>query len=276
MVRRDGALVEVSWGEAIAAAADAIRSATAAVAERGRRDRRRGAHERGPVPLGPAPEGGGSAPTTWTPSWATASTPPSSPRCRARRSTTRHIARVVLVLAGDLEAELPVLFLRLRQAAAREVHGARRARRRRAPASREVSHASVRVRPGDAPDRSRRSSATPRPRTTARRAPRGRGLRRRTSSTRARAAHPGRRRRPRGRASGVRTSPSRAAVIEEAIRRLARALPKARFLVALRRGNVAGAIDLGLAPGCCRGASRSTTGGPGSLTAGGRTSRARP
>lgn len=40
-----------------------------------------------------------------------------------------------------------------------------------------------------------------------------------------------------------------ATVIDEAARRLLRGLPSATFLVALRRGNVAGALDMGLAPG---------------------------
>ena len=35
----------------------------------------------------------------------------------------------------------------------------------------------------------------------------------------------------------------------EAVRNLAAALPKATFLPALRRGNVFGALDMGLAPG---------------------------
>ena len=38
-------------------------------------------------------------------------------------------------------------------------------------------------------------------------------------------------------------------VAAEALRTLADALPEARFLPALRRGNVFGALDMGLAPG---------------------------
>jgi len=41
-------------------------------------------------------------------------------------------------------------------------------------------------------------------------------------------------------------------VAAEAVRALAAALPKATFLPALRRGNVFGALDMGLAPGCSR------------------------
>ncbi len=40
-------------------------------------------------------------------------------RCRARRSTKRRTARVVVTLTGDLREELPILFLRLRESAVR-------------------------------------------------------------------------------------------------------------------------------------------------------------
>ena len=50
-------------------------------------------------------------------------------------------------------------------------------------------------------------------------------------------------------------------VVAEAVRVLAAALPKATFLPALRRGNVFGALDMGLAPGCCPAGSASRRAG---------------
>jgi len=245
MVRRDGELVAVAWGEAIAAAAEAIRAAT----------------KNGPGGVGSI---GGAALTNegqylWArllkgvvrtdnvdaqlgdgfdPLLAAA-----LPRATIDDATS---AATVLVIAGDLESELPVLFLRLRGAA-----GSKQVRIVELASSptrlAEVADVSVRVRPGDAPDVVAALLGDD------------------AASTRL-AAHP-----EGAAADDVQLAAARAAlptdgeglvvvvgrpnvaesplVIEDAVRRLARQLPKARFLVALRRSNVAGAIDLGLVPG---------------------------
>ena len=67
---------------------------------------------------GPSWPRASSAPTTSTPSWATASTPSSCSGCRRPPSTEACAATTVLLLGPDLKEELPVLFLRLRHAAA--------------------------------------------------------------------------------------------------------------------------------------------------------------
>ncbi|HEV3214051.1 MAG TPA: NADH-quinone oxidoreductase subunit NuoG [Acidimicrobiales bacterium] len=245
MVRRDGVLVEVTWGVALAEAARAIDDARAA----------------GPDALGAI--GGAALTNEGQYLWArllkgvvrTDSVDAqlgdgldpmlvsALPRATIDDAAS---ARCVLTLAGDLETELPVLFLRLRQAALAKsttivelVTAASRLG--------EVAHASVRVRPGDAPD------------TVA--ALLGDGA----AASRLRAHPEG------AAADGVQLDLARSAipsdgdglvvvvgrpnvaeasgVLEAAIRRLVRGLPKARFLVGLRRANVAGAIDLGLVPG---------------------------
>ena len=95
-----------------------------------------------------------------------------------------------------------------------------------------------------------RSPATTPRRTRPGHAPRGRRASRRSSSSAARAVlaeHPG--------GEGVVVVAGRPSYAEsgevaaEALRVLAAALPKATFLPALRRGNVFGALDMGLAPG---------------------------
>ena len=245
MVRRDGVLVEVPWGEALAEAARVLVAASKA------------------SPDGLGAIGGAALTNEAQYLWARllkgvlrtdcvdaqlgdgldAALVSALPRATIDDATS---ARCVLTMAGDLEHELPVLFLRLRQAALAKqttlvelvTAGSRLA---------EVAHASVRVRPGDAPDTVAAllgdEAATGRLRAH----PEGAAADA-IQLDLARAAIP-----PDG--DGLVVVVGRpnvaegAAVVEAAVRRLARALPKARFLVALRRGNVAGALDLGLAPG---------------------------
>jgi NADH-quinone oxidoreductase subunit G len=244
MARRDGVLVEVPWGEAIAEAARAIREATTS----------------SPSGLGSI---GGAALTNegqylWTRllkgvvrtdsvdaqlgDGLDATLVAALPRATIDDAAS---ARCTLLLAGDLEHELPVLFLRLRQAALARSTSLVELATTRTRLS-EVCHASVRVRPGDAPDTvatllgdaSAAGRLLSHPEGPAADA---------DELDRASAALP---------ADGdglvvVVGRPNVAessAVVEAAVRRIARALPKARFLVALRRGNVAGALDLGLAP----------------------------
>ena len=245
MVRRGGELVEATWGEAIAAAADAIRDATAD-----------GPHRIGAI--------GGAACTNeaqylWSrllkgvvrtdsvdaqledgldPTLVAA-----LPRATIDDATT---AACCLVLTGDLEHELPVLFLRLRQAA---LAGTTTLLELATVPSRisEVAMTTVRVRPGDAPDTVDALLGDHAAATRLRTHPEGPAAD--TSALdRARAAIP-------DQGDGLvvvvgRTNVAESgAMVEAAIRRLATALPRARFLVALRRANVAGAIDLGLVPG---------------------------
>ena len=158
-------------------------------------------------------------------------------------------ARTVLLLTGDVREELPVLFLRLRQAA---VSGATSlvelsprptpltahaavSLRTRPGAVVEVVEALLSDRPPDAPGTSTRGPAE------AADLARGGALLRSGDGD-----APG---------SGVVVVLGRpslaehAGVVASAARRLAAALPGARFLPALRRGNVMGALELGMAPG---------------------------
>jgi len=245
MVRRDGELVEVPWGEAIAAAAAAITAATAD----------------GPSGVGAI---GGAALTNegqylWArllkgvvgtdsvdaqlgdgidPVLAAA-----LPRATIDDAAT---ATTVLVLAGDLEAELPVLFLRLRKAArTKQVQLVELSSTPTRLSS--VAHAAIRVRPGDAPEvvAALLGDAAAAGRLAAH--PEGAAA----DEARFEAARQALPDRGHGLVVviGRPNVAESALVIEDAIRRLARALPDARFLVGLRRGNVAGAIDLGLVPG---------------------------
>ena len=64
------------------------------------------------------------------------------------------------------------------------------------------------------------------------------------------------------------------AFVADAALAMSEVWPKARFLPALRRGNVMGALDMGLSPGVLPGsASASTTAGRGSSRGGDRSRR---
>jgi NADH-quinone oxidoreductase subunit G len=245
LVRRGGDLVEVPWSEAIATAADAIRRATSS------------------TPEGVGAIGGASLTNEAQYAWARllkglvgtdnvdaqlgdgldAALVAALPRATIADAVG---ARTVVLLTGDLDHELPVLFLRLRAAA----RAAKVALVELAPHETALSkdcRASIRVRPGEAPDvvaallgddaAASRLAAHPEGAATAP------GV---LASARAEIPADG---------DGVVVVLGRpnvaesAAVVEEAARRLLAGLPKASFLPALRRGNVAGAIDMGLAPG---------------------------
>jgi NADH-quinone oxidoreductase subunit G len=154
-------------------------------------------------------------------------------------------ARVVLVLAGDVREELPVLFLRLRAAA---LGGATTIVEICAEESSLTDYAAVslRARPGDVlglaealcgtgspPDHPQGALIAPAQLAEVRSLLRGEG----------------------GNGSGVVVLLGRPSLAEHgdvvaaAARRLAAELPAARFLPALRRGNVMGALELGMAPG---------------------------
>ncbi len=245
MVRRDGELVEVAWGEAIRAAADAIRAATAT------------------SPDGVGSIGGAALTNEAQYLWARLlkgvigtdnvdaqlgdGLDPVVVAALPRATIDDAVrAACVLVLAGDLDSELPVLFLRLRQAAIEKSTVLVELASSRTQLS-EVSHATLQLRPGDAPDVAAALLGD--------QAARGR-LSSHSEGAAADAAA------LEAAAGAIPTDgdglvivvgrPNLAeapSVIEAAVRRLAAALPKARFLIALRRANVAGAIDMGLVPG---------------------------
>jgi NADH-quinone oxidoreductase subunit G len=156
-------------------------------------------------------------------------------------------APVLITLAGDLREELPVLFLRLREA----VKGATTLIELAAAptALTPLSSASLALRPGEAPlvagalcgDTGAATALDAHPEGSA---VSGDAL---TTARNVLAAHPD--------GEGVvivlgRPSYAESGeVVAEAARVLAHALPKATFLPALRRGNIFGALDMGLTPG---------------------------
>ncbi|HET8990942.1 MAG TPA: NADH-quinone oxidoreductase subunit NuoG [Acidimicrobiales bacterium] len=236
LVRRDGTLVEATWGEALARAAELLGAARA--------------HDGGVGVIGGAALTNESAYA-----WA---------RVAREVLGTEHVdaqygdgldarrvlalpgatiddacaARVVVTLCGDPREELPVLFLRLRGALARRGHDL--VELAVGPSAlHPLATVSIPVRPGEA---HRVIDAL----ADEGRAPADLAL---DEDARARA------RELLGDGEGVVVVAGRTnlaedpAVVERALTRLAEALPRARFLVASRRGNVRGAIDAGLAPG---------------------------
>jgi NADH-quinone oxidoreductase subunit G len=157
-------------------------------------------------------------------------------------------APVLLTLAGDLREELPVLFLRLREA----VLGGGTQLVEIAPAPTALTAlaaVSLRIRPGDAPLMAGALTGDAAASTALGSHPEGAAVTTDQLET-ARGvlhAHPD--------GEGVVIVAGRPSYAEsgdvaaEAVRALAAALPKATFLPALRRGNVFGALDMGLAPG---------------------------
>ncbi len=236
LVRRDGALVEATWGEALARAAELLGAART--------------HDGGVGVIGGAALTNESAYA-----WA---------RVAREVLRTEHVdaqygdgidarrvlalpgatiddacaARVVVTLCGDPREELPVLFLRLRGALTRRGHDL--VELAVGPSAlHPLATVSIPVRPGEA---HRVVDAL----AEAGRAPADLALDE-DARTRARELL--------GDGEGVVVVAGRTnlaedpAVVERALTRLAEAFPRARFLVASRRGNVRGAIDAGLAPG---------------------------
>ena len=157
-------------------------------------------------------------------------------------------APVLLTLAGDLREELPVLFLRLREA----VVGGGTQLVEIAPASTALTalaSVSLRIRPGDAPLMARAVTGDAAASTALGAHPEGAAV----TTDQLETARGLLGARPDG--EGVVIVAGRPSYAEsgdvaaEAVRALAAALPKATFLPALRRGNVFGALDMGLAPG---------------------------
>ena len=236
LLRKDGELVPVSWHEALAAVAEGLQGA----AEAG------GAESIGFL-------GGGRLTNEGAYAWAKvakgilgtdsvdaqlgdglpAEVVLGLPRATIDQAVT---ADTVIVLSGDLREELPVLFLRLRSAI---VDGGPSVIELspRATALTPYATASLRYGPGGAIALAQTLVGNG--------APRDVGVDPEALAEARRLA---------GAANVVVIAgrPSLAEdgeLVAEAAQVLARALPAARFLPALRRGNVLGALDMGLAPG---------------------------
>ncbi|HEY6473642.1 MAG TPA: molybdopterin-dependent oxidoreductase [Acidimicrobiales bacterium] len=157
-------------------------------------------------------------------------------------------APLLLTLCGDLREELPVLFLRLRESVVQ--HGQALIEIGPTPtALTPWAKALLAARPGDAPLVARALTGDDAAIGALGTHHEGAALDGAAldAARRVLAEHPG--------GDGVvivagRTSYAESGeVTAEALRALAAALPKAKFLPALRRGNVFGALDMGLAPG---------------------------
>jgi len=245
MVRKDGELVGVSWGEALAAAAAGLEAA-------------RGAGGAGAVAM----LGGARCTNEGAYAWARLAKGvlgtdsvdaqlgdglPAELVLSLRRATIDDAckAKTVLLLTGDVREELPVLYLRLRQAVLEGDTRLLELTPRPTSLSRYAT-VTLPTRPGDAPLLARALAGD-------------------ADAAGFLQGHPegpawsvGDLSRAQGMLGDDREvvvvlgRPSLAEqgeVVAEAARVLAAALPRARFLTALRRGNVHGAIDMGLAPG---------------------------
>jgi NADH-quinone oxidoreductase subunit G len=245
MVRKDGELVPVSWNEALAAAAAGIEAA-----------RRQGG------PDGVAVLGGACLTNEAAYAWAKLAKGvigtdsvdaqlgdglPAELVLGLPRATVEQTcaARTVVLLTGDVREELPVLFLRLRHAV-RQL-GTSLVELTAVPSSlTPYATVSLTLRPGEAPSLVRALTGD---------AAALSALRARSGGAEPDPADVERARQLLGDGTDVVVvlgRPSLAeheSVVAEAAGVLAAALPGARFLPALRRGNVHGALDLGLAPG---------------------------
>jgi NADH-quinone oxidoreductase subunit G len=236
LMRKDGSLVSVSWHEALAAVADGLRRASAdggaeAIAVvGGARLTNEGAYAWAKLAKGVL---GTDSVDAQLGDGLPAEVVVGLPRATIDQAAA---ADTVIVLSGDLREELPVLFLRLRSAI---VDGKLSLVELSPQATSLTPYAatSLRYLPGEAP-----------------------GLARAVAD--ASVAAPGgvdtedlaeaRRLAGAGDVVVIVGRPSLAedgVLVAGAALELARALPGARFLPALRRGNVHGALDMGLAPG---------------------------
>ena len=250
MVRKDGELVPVSWHEALAAVADGLRAADKAAG--------------GPAGIGVL--GGGRLTNEGAYAWARLAKGvlgtdsvdaqlgdglPAEVVLSLPRATIDEAAGAdtVIVLAGDVREEVPVLFLRLR---ARLVDGdlSLVELSPRSTSLTPYAAASLRYLPGGATALARAltdaSAATP-------------------EGAEVDALAVARRLAGAGKVVVVLGRPSLAEdarLVAEAAQVLAAALPGATFLPALRRGNVMGALDMGLSPGLLPGRVTLAAGGP--------------
>ena len=245
MVRKAGELTEVSWGEALAEAAKIMKDATAQ------------------SPSGLGAIGGAQLTNEGAYAWASlfkgvlgtdsvdaqladgldASLVLGLPRASIDEAAT---ACTVVLLSGDLREELPVLFLRLR-GAARSGQTSLIDMGATLSGLSELSRVRLNARPGDVVGLARALGGDTSGLSSITSHPEGRTF---SDEDLAEAQ------RLMGETGeGVvvvvgRTSVAESsAFVEAAARSLAARFPQAKFLPALRRGNVFGALDMGLAPG---------------------------
>ena len=235
-IRKNGELVAVSWGEALAAAAAGLQEAQGCAAGPARCAVIGGARLTNESAYAWAKLAKGVIGTDSVDAQLGDGLPADLVLGLPRATIDAAAAAPVLItLAGDLREELPVLFLRLREAVLGSTTLIELAA---APtALTPLAAASLALRPGEAPAGGTRPVRRCRRRHGARVASRGLGRRRRRAGDRPRRAG---RRTPTARASSsCSAGPSYAEsgeVVAEAARVLAQALPKATFLPALAPG----------------------------------------
>ncbi len=235
LVRKDGVLVAASWYEALQAVAGAVKSAAEAGPDAvgvigGARLTNEGAYAWAKLAKGVV---GTDSVDAQVGDGLSAEMTVGLPRATIDDATS---ADTVIVLSGDVREELPVLFLRLRSAV---VDGdlSLVELSPQATSLTPYAEASLRYRPGDAADLAR---AVLDPQAAAPGEPDPEALDR------------ARRLAGAGDVVVIAGRPSLAedgALVADAAQVLAAGLPGARFLLGLRRGNVQGALDMGLAPG---------------------------
>ena len=236
LIRKDGSLVSVSWHEALAAVTEGLKRASAddgaeAIAVvGGARLTNEGAYAWSKLAKGVL---GTDSVDAQLGDGLPADLVVGLPRATIDQAAA---ADTVVVLSGDIREELPILFLRLRSAI---VDGGL-SLVELSPQSTSLTPyaaASLRYLPGEATELARAvvdATATG------------------PASADADALAEARRLAGAGKVVVIVGRPSLAedgALVGQAALELAQALPNARFLPALRRGNVHGALDMGLAPG---------------------------
>ena len=246
-IRKNGELVSVSWGEALAAAAAGLQSARQAGGSEavavigGARLTNESAYAWAKLAKGVI---GTDSVDAQLGDGLPADLVLGLPRATIDAACA---APVLITLTGDLREELPVLFLRLREAV---VGSSTLIELTPGPtALSALATASLPVRPGEAPAVAAALCGDDAAVTELESHPEGSTVAAGVLDTarQALAAHPD--------GEGVvivlgRPSYAESGeVVAQAARVLAGALPKATFLPALRRGNVFGALDMGLAPG---------------------------
>ena len=253
MIRRDGQLVPVSWGEALSQAAAILRSAKATLG-------------------GVGAIGGAALTNEGAFAWerfvrgvlevehldaqygdgldaALLQALPRATLDEAARADT------VVTLAGDLREELPILYLRLRESVVKH-HNALVEFSFGASALRPLALVSLPVRPGEAHLVAEALAGATPARDLALGDVELAEARELVGATGEGVVF----------VVGRPNQAEAAAVVETAIRTLASRFPDAKFLVALRRSNVMGALDMGLAPGLAPGRSfRASVEGRGTL-----------
>ncbi|MHB8220314.1 MAG: NADH-quinone oxidoreductase subunit NuoG [Acidimicrobiales bacterium] len=252
MVRKDGELVAVGWNEALAAAAQGLRAARSAggpgavAVLGGARSTNEGAYAWARLAKGVL---GTDSVDAQLGDGLPAELVLSLPRATIDEAC---VAPVVVLLTGDVREELPVLFLRLRRAAL-DGAGALVELTPRTTSLTPYAAASLLARPGDASLLARALTGDDGAASALRAHPEGPAADEGALERARRLLDPTG---PAGEGGAgvvvVLGRPSMAeheGVVAEAARVLAAALPGARFLPALRRGNVHGALDMGLAPG---------------------------